>query len=695
MTDSRPPVARQSQHTFTHHGRTVRDNYAWLEDPNYPQVDDPEILGYLNQENKFFEDMMSPHAELIDSIFNEIKSRQPREDLSVPVEENGFFYQWRFHEDEEYKTWYRAPVHQPENWTILLDERELAADSDYFRLGGLSVSDDGSKIAYSLDKDGSERFELFVFDIESGKQISDSIRNTAGEVVWDSKNQGFLYVMLNDQWRPFKALYRDLNSKKPDITIYEEQDTSFFVDIHGSQSDSFAFISTGDHVTNQTFYLPRNQLFGKPKPITDRSQNHEYYVDHDGRQFVIRSNLRHQNFDLFTTDVGSQTTQLWKLLQAGSDEEYITDFLCLENHLIVMNRIQGLDQVQIYDNDSKGLHQIEFPDATYTVDLKANPNLDSDFVRLVYSSMTSPTKVIDYNLSSRSIQVKKTQIIPSGYSEEDYRSERILAEARDGVRIPVSLVYRKDLVIDKNTPVHLYAYGAYGHAIPPSFSTSRLSLLERGFICAIAHIRGGDDLGYHWYTQGKLMSRHNTFNDFVDCAKHLTKLGYSSPGRFFISGGSAGGELMGAVINQNPELWGAVAAHVPFVDVLNTMLNADLPLTPIEWPEWGNPIEDPNVFDYIRSYSPYDQVEAVDYPPIFVTAGLNDPRVTYWEPAKWVAKLRSKKTDQNLILLKTNMTMGHGGKSGRYDSLKEIAEEYVFFVTQLALSNPSNHGVVP
>ena len=502
-------------------------------------------------------------------------------------------------------------------------------------------------------------------------------------------------MMLNDQWRPFKALYRDLNSKKPDITIYEEQDTSFFVDIHGSQSDSFAFISTGDHVTNQTFYLPRNQLFGKPKPITDRSQNHEYYVDHDGRQFVIRSNLRHQNFDLFTTDVGSQTTQLWKLLQAGSDEEYITDFLCLENHLIVMNRIQGLDQVQIYDNDSKGLHQIEFPDATYTVDLEANPNLDSDFVRLVYSSMTSPTKVIDYNLSSRSIQVKKTQIIPSGYSEEDYRSERILAEARDGVRIPVSLVYRKDLVIDKNTPVHLYAYGAYGHAIPPSFSTSRLSLLERGFICAIAHIRGGDDLGYHWYTQGKLMSRHNTFNDFVDCAKHLTKLGYSSPGRFFISGGSAGGELMGAVINQNPELWGAVAAHVPFVDVLNTMLNADLPLTPIEWPEWGNPIEDPNVFDYIRSYSPYDQVEAVDYPPIFVTAGLNDPRVTYWEPAKWVAKLRSKKTDQNLILLKTNMTMGHGGKSGRYDSLKEIAEEYVFFVTQLALSNPSNDGVVP
>ena len=639
--------------------------------------------------------MMSPHAELIDSIFNEIKLRQPREDLSVPVEENGFLYQWRFHEDEEYKTWYRAPVHQPENWTMLLDERELAEGSDYFRLGGLSVSDDGSKIAYSLDKDGSERFELFVFDIESGKQISNSIRNTAGEVVWDSKNQGFLYVMLNDQWRPFKALYRGLNSKKPDITIYEEQDTSFFVDIHGSQSDSFAFISTGDHVTNQTFYLPRNQLFGKPKPITDRSQNHEYYVDHDGRQFVIRSNLRHQNFDLFTTDVGSQTTQLWELLQAGSDEEYITDFLCLENHLIVMNRIQGLDQVQIYDNDSKGLHQIEFPDATYTVDLEANPNLDSDFVRLVYSSMTSPTKVIDYDLSSRSIQVKKTQIIPNGYSEEDYRSERILAEARDGVRIPVSLVYRKDLVIDKNTPVHLYAYGAYGHAIPPSFSTSRLSLLERGFICAIAHIRGGDDLGYHWYTQGKLMSRHNTFNDFVDCAKHLTKLGYSSPGRFFISGGSAGGELMGAVINQNPELWGAVAAHVPFVDVLNTMLNADLPLTPIEWPEWGNPIEDPNVFDYIRSYSPYDQVEAVDYPPIFVTAGLNDPRVTYWEPAKWVAKLRSKKTDQNLILLKTNMTMGHGGKSGRYDSLKEIAEEYVFFVTQLALSNPSSDGVVP
>ena len=682
MVGIKPPVAKKSRHSFSHHGKTVHDDYAWLKDPNYPQVEDPEILDYLKQENKFFEDSMKPHERLIDTLFNEIKARQPEEDSSVPFEENGFVYQWRFHDKEEYRTWYRAPASDPYDWSILLDERTLAANSEYFTLGGISVSGDGKKIAYSVDLDGSERFELFIVDIETGNEISPSIKDTLGEAVWDSQGTGLIYVLLNEHWRPFKVLHRDLISSKSDTPIYEEQDDSFFVSIHCSQSDAFAFISAGDHVTTQCFYLKRDQLNAEPRQISTRTPNHEYSVDHDGQRFIIRSNVRQPNFDLFVSDIDCGSSEQWDLLVEGSLEHYITDYLCLKDYLILMKRTEGLDQIEVYENNTQTHHQIEFPDAAYTVDLGTNPSLDAQLVRLEYSSMTSPRKILDYDLQTHASLIKKTQVIPSGYSEENYVTERLQAKARDGAQVPISLVYHKNTVLDENTPIHLYAYGAYGHAIAPSFATSRLSLLDRGFVCAIAHIRGGDDLGYHWYTQGKLMSRQNTFNDFVDCAKHLIHSGYSSPGRVFISGGSAGGELMGAVANQSPELWGAVAAHVPFVDVLNTMLNADLPLTPIEWPEWGNPIEEADAFDYIRSYSPYDQVEAKEYPPIFVTAGLNDPRVTYWEPAKWVAKLRSEKTDDNLILLKTNMGMGHGGKSGRYDSLREIAEEYAFFVTQ-------------
>ena len=695
MVGPKPPVAKKSRHTYRHHDRTVEDDYAWLKDPNYPEVKDPEILDYLNEENKFFQDTMKPHEGLTDILFEEIKAREPREDSSVPFEENGFIYQWRFHENEEYRTWYRAPSSKPEDWSILLDERKLAADSDYFSLGGISVSDDGSKMAYSVDRDGGERFKLFIVEIHSENEISPPIPDTLGEAIWDSQSEGLIYVVLNEHWRPFKVFHRDLASSKPDTIIYEEHDDSFFVGIHCSQSGAFAFISTGDHVTNQCFHLKRDHLNAAPNKISERNPNHEYSVDHDGQRFVIRSNARHPNFDLFTTDVDSKSSEQWNLIVEGSHENYITDYLCLANHLVVINRIEGLDQIQIYESNAQTHHQIEFPDAAYTVDFGTNPNLDSQFVRLEYSSMTSPRKTLDYDLSTRASLIKKSQMIPSGYSEENYTSERLQAIARDGVHVPISLVYHKNTVLDENTPIHLYAYGAYGHAIAPSFSTSRLSLLDRGFVCAIAHIRGGDDLGYHWYTQGKLMSRHNTFNDFIDCAEDLIKRGYSSPGRIFISGGSAGGELMGAVANQNPGLWGAVAAHVPFVDVLNTMLNADLPLTPIEWPEWGNPIKDPDAFDYIRSYSPYDQIEEKAYPPIFVTAGLNDPRVTYWEPAKWVAKLRSEKTDDNLILLKTNMGMGHGGKSGRYDSLREIAEEYTFFLTQLKLIKQSSDAAPP
>ena len=683
MKAPKPPVAKKIPHAFEHHGQNIKDDYAWLKDPNYPKVEDPEILDYLGAENAYFEDVMRPHRKLIQTLFEELKGRQPEEDSSVPFEKNGFFYQWRYHQEAQYRTWYRSPISDPEAWSVLLDERDLAKGSDYFTLGGLAVSDDARLMTYSIDRNGGERFDLFTVDIGSGEQISAPIENTLGEAVWNRQGTGFAYVILNDNWRPFKILFRDLTSEQPDKAIYEEPDESFFLGIDRSQSESFTFISSGDHVTSQSFLLSSDDLLASPSAMTKRTPGHEYYVDHDGHQFVIRSNLRQANFDVFVCQTQTTDVRDWRIVVEGSKDYYITDHLCLSECLVVTGRQAGLDQISIYDKTITKGHNIEFPDASYSADLGNNPNFHSNFIRLEYSSMISPHRCMDYDLQARSLTTKKTQKIPSGYDENEFLAERIQAEARDGSLIPISLVYHKDTKLDKETPLHLYSYGAYGHAIAPAFSSNRLSLLGRGFVCAIAHIRGGDDLGYHWYTQGKLLERHNTFNDFVDCARHLINENYSSSGRLFISGGSAGGELMGAVSNQSPELWGAVAAHVPFVDVLNTMLNADLPLTPIEWPEWGNPIEDPAAFANILSYSPYDQVEAKDYPPIFATAGLNDPRVTYWEPAKWIARLRSLKTDDNTMLLKTNMETGHGGKSGRYDSLIELAEEQAFFLIEL------------
>ncbi|MYA17598.1 MAG: S9 family peptidase, partial [Gammaproteobacteria bacterium] len=417
----------------------------------------------------------------------------------------------------------------------------------------------------------------------------------------------------------------------------------------------------------------------EPRLVAARRQEHDYVVDHQGDRFVIRTNDTHKNNRLVTAPGDDPSEARWETLIAGSDERYITGFQPFADFLAVEERIDGLDQIRLVDRAGKSTY-VEFPEAAYRVAIGANEEFVSRTLRISYESMVTPDTVFDYEVDTAQLRTRKVQEIPSGYDPAGYVTERAMAPARDGARVPVSIVFRKGTPTDGSAPLYLYGYGAYGSGMPPSFSTTRLSLLDRGFIYAIAHVRGGDELGYHWYEAGKLDKRTNTFNDFVDVARHLVAERFTRPGRIAIAGGSAGGELMGAVVNQAPELWGAVAAHVPFVDVLNTMLDTSLPLTPIEWPEWGNPIEDKAAFDYIRSYSPYDQLKAGHYPPMLVTAGLNDPRVTYWEPAKYVAKLRTLKQDDNLLLLKTNMGAGHGGKSGRYDSLYEVAEEYAFMV---------------
>ena len=687
MSAKPPPVAQRRPYRHSYHGVDLDDPYFWLQDPGYPQVEDTDVLAYLDEENAYFESWYEPHRGLTQTLFEELKGRKPEQDESVPYEKNGYRYQWRFNAGDQYRVWLRqSATDDSEEWSTLLNENALAEGCEYFRLGALAVSPDGTMLAFSTDTNGSERFTLKVIEIASGEVLTTAIENCAGSVVWSADSHGFAYRLVNENWRPDKALYRELTSGE-DTLLYQEKDDSFFVGLGLSQSEQLMFISSGDHVTSEVRFVPRDNLRAEQTLIATRREGHEYDVEHQGDdaetgRLIIRSNRNHPNFDLFETPVATPEEVHWQILLPGDESHYLMGHVAFAEALIVCLRINGLDQVQIVDNS--GSHLIEFPEPAYSVDLGTNPNYRTNALRLAYTSMVTPHTVFDYHWQTKSLTRLKVQEIPGGYEASDFVSERRQVIARDGAQVPMSVVRHKDTPIDGTAPIYLYGYGAYGHAIPPSFSSNVISLLERGFSFAIAHIRGGDDLGYHWYTAGKLQERTNTFNDFVDCARHLIDSGYTQAGKIAIGGGSAGGELMGAVVNQAPELFGAVAAHVPFVDVLTTMLNPDLPLTPMEWPEWGNPIDDEEAFHYMRSYSPVDQVCAQNYPPMLVTAGLNDPRVTYWEPAKWVAKLRHTKTDDNILLLKTNMGAGHGGQSGRFTALQELAEEYAFFLAHLA-----------
>ena len=696
MTESRikPPVAGRRSHTVTHHGVTIEDPWHWLRDPGYPTVEDEDVLAYLRAENEYFEATMGPHQVLIDTLFEEIKGRQQPDLSSVPWKRGEWYYQWSYEEGSQYRVWSRWPSGDADaregptgNAQAILDEPQLAQKHEYFRLGSMSVSNGGWLLAYSTDTDGSERYRMVVKDLGTGEMLGDEIEGTIGNAVWAADDEAFFYTVLDDNWRPWQVRRHRLGGPVDgDVVVYEETDPGFFVGLSITSSREYVVIGAGDHVTSEVRLISASEPDGTPVLVSERRTGHEYSVDHQGERFVIRTNDTHKNTRLATAPVAEPGEGSWETLVEASDERYITGFKAFGDFIAVEERIGGLDQIRLIDGDGDSTY-IAFPEPAYTVCMETNLEFQTDMLRLEYTSMVTPSTVYDYHVDTKELEVRKVQQIPSGYEAEVYVTERVTAVARDGAEVPVSVVRRRDAAVDGSASVYLYGYGAYGHAVPPSFSTTRLSLLDRGFIFAIAHIRGGDDLGYHWYEAGKLHQRTNTFNDFVDVARHLVEMGYAAEGRIAIAGGSAGGQLMGAAVNQAPELWGAVAAHVPFVDALNTMLDDTLPLTPIEWPEWGNPIEDREAFQYIRSYSPYDQLKERAYPPMLVTAGLNDPRVTYWEPAKYVAKVRSLKTDANALLLKTNMGAGHGGKSGRYDRLYEVAEEYAFILVNMGLVN--------
>ena len=693
MTDRpTPPVAETRPHSFTHHGITIEDPWHWLRDQNYPTVEDPDVLAYLTAENEYFDAMMSPHKELTDALFEEIKGREQPDLSSVPSKSDEWYYQWRFEEGSQYRVWLRWPVDGPNareaptaDAQTILDEPTLAKDHEYFRLGSMSVSNNGSLLAYSTDTDGSERFRMVVKNLDTGEMLEDEVENTVGGAVWASDDASFLYTLVDENWRPWQVRLHILGEPvEQDSVVYEETDPGFFVSVWATTSEEYIVIGSGDHVTSEVRLLRASDPGAEPVLVSPRRTDHEYSVDHQGDRFVIRTNDTHKNSRLATAPEDDPTEKSWMPLVDASDSHYIRGFAAFKDFITVQERIDGLDHVRLIDRAGESTY-IPFPESAYTAHMGNNPEFQTDTLRLGYSSMVTPDTVFDYHLDTEELEVRKVQQIPSGYEASAYVTERILANARDGVQVPVSLVRREDTPVDGTAPLYLYGYGAYGLAIPPGFSTSILSLLDRGFVFAIAHIRGGDDLGYHWYEAGKLDRRTNAFNDFVDVASFLIQKGYSAEGRIVISGGSAGGQLVGAALNQAPELWGTVVAHVPFVDTLNTILDDTLPLTPIEWPEWGNPIEDKAAFEHIASYSPYDQLKERYYPPILVTAGLNDPRVTYWEPAKYVAKLRTLKMDDNLLLFKTNMGAGHGGRSGRYEQLYEDAEEYAFILTSMGL----------
>jgi oligopeptidase B len=681
------PVAARKPHTFSHHGITVSDDYAWLRDPGYPEVTDKAVLAHLEAENAWFEARMKPHQPLIDSLFKEMRARIKEADKSVPQKDGNWLYWIEYEEGAEYKKWWRRPVAGGQD-ELILDEVALAQGKDYFRLGAISVSSDGTRLAWAVDDNGSERFTVRIKVIATGEILPDEIPGTLSGLVWVGGDKGLVYSLANEQWRTDNARLHWLGQPvASDVELYHEDDEGFRVSSSLSANEQWLVVSTGDHETSEVRLIPAADPLTPPILVRPRQEGVEYDADEREGVLYIHANDTHENFRLATAPLADPGN--WTTLIEGSDEFYLTGFELFRDFFVVEGRVRGLDRIALhYYDDPARIEPISFPEASYDAGLADNPEWAVEKLRLTYESMVSPATVYDYHIADKRLEPLKVQEIPSGYDASLYVTERLEVSARDGTAVPVSLVWRKDrdrLNNGAGGPLHLYGYGAYGISIAPGFSTTRLSLVDRGFVYAIAHIRGGDDMGRAWYKAGKLERRTNTFNDFVDVAKALADKGYTVPGRISISGGSAGGELMGAVINSDPGLWGAVVAHVPFVDVLATMLDESLPLTPGEWPEWGNPIEDKAAFELIRSYSPYDQVGAQPYPPLMVTAGLNDPRVTYWEPAKWVAKLRELRTNDAELIFKTNMGAGHGGKSGRFESLKETAEEFAFILWQLGV----------
>jgi oligopeptidase B len=687
-----PPLAERRQHAATDHGITRQDPYHWLRAHNWQQVmQEPETLpadirAYIEAENAYFaEAFEEPHAALREKIFQEIKGRIKEDDSGIASPDGPWAYNSRMEEGKQYPILIRTPRDGGAE-QILLD-CNIEAGDDYFGFGGGDHDPSHRWLAWSADRAGSEFYTLHIRDLETGKDTGELIEDIAGGGVWSADSSAIYYSEYDDNHRPFRVRRHLLGTPQADDEIvFEEKDPGFFVGVDETLNRKYIVIDAHDHQTSE-FWLIDAEQGGAPRLVAPRVTDREYDLeDRDGTFYILTNADGAEDFKIVTVAAANPAAENWIDLVPHRPGVLILDIILLQHHLVRLERFEGLPRIVVRNLDDGDEWTVRFDEEAYALGMSAGYEFDTKTIRFTYSSPTTPSRTYDLDLVTRERTLLKEQEVPSGHNPADYETKRIFATAKDGERVPVTLLYRKGLKLDGSTPALLYGYGAYGMAMPAGFSVSKLSLVDRGFVYATAHIRGGMDKGYAWYKNGRREHKANTFTDFIAAAETLIELGYTSKQRIVAEGGSAGGLLMGAVTNMRPDLWAGVIAEVPFVDVLNTMLDETLPLTPPEWPEWGNPITDKAAYDRIAGYAPYERVAAIDYPPIFALAGLTDPRVTYWEPAKWVAKLRVTKTDTNPLYLKTHMDAGHAGASGRFDQLKETALSYAFALSCVGLA---------
>ena len=675
-----PPSAPKIPHTRTIHGETVIDNWFHLRDREHP-----DTIPYLEAENSYTSEFMQPLAELESALYGEMKGRIQETDSSAPYKMGDFEYFVRTEEGKQYPILCRKPVGGGDAATIL-DCNSLAEGHGYFSLAFHHVSPDGNLLSYATDTDGSEVYTLRFLDLRTGALLPGQIEGVYYGAAWATDSATFFYTTLDETKRPHKLWRCVAGSEAAPVEVFEEPDGRFNVEIDRTRSGEFLILVISSHTTTEIRYAPASDPTADFRVLLDRKQDVEYYVEHQSGWFYMRTNDQGRNFRLLRAPAADPAPDSWVEVQAHRADTTLESIDGFLNHLVVLERFEGLRRLRIRDTRTGEEHFVAFDEPSYTISGEMNAEYGTPIFRFAYSSLATPRSVYDYDMDSRTRELRKRQPVLGGYDPANYVTERIHALSHDDARVPVSLVYRRDCKPGPK-PTYLYGYGSYGIVTEPSFSSERISLLDRGIVFALAHIRGSADMGRNWYEDGKLGRKKNTFHDFVAAAEALIDGGYTTPAQLAICGGSAGGLLMGAVTNMRPDLFRAVVAHVPFVDVVNTMLDETLPLTVTEYEEWGNPNE-PDAYRYIRSYAPYENVEAKAYPMILATGGLNDPRVPYWEPAKWVAKLRDLKTNEDVILLKTNMGAGHGGPSGRYEKLKEKAFEYAFVIGALQNAGP-------
>ncbi|WP_027143965.1 S9 family peptidase [Mesorhizobium sp. WSM3626] len=669
----------------THHGITRTDEYAWLRADNWqemfrdPSLLDPGIRAELEAENAYQSKLMADTSDLQKQLFKEMKGRIKEDDSSVPMKDGPYAYGSSFTLGGEQPRYFRMPRDGgPEQ--ILLDGDAEAEGKAYFRLGGVDHSADHRKLLWAFDDKGSEFYTLRVRDLADGKELADQIPATGGSGVWDAGNDGFFYTRLDPNHRPSKVLFHALGQNpERDRLIYEETDPGFFMDVDGTRNNQWIMIGINDHETSEYRLLSASDPFAEPKLVSARETGLQYELEEGGDIFFILTNADGaKDFKIMTAPASDPVRANWQELVPHEPGRLILSVIGFKDHMVRLERKEGLPRIVVRDRASGEEHLIFFDEEAFSLGLSGALEYDTEMMRFSYSSMTTPSQMFDYNMRTRERVLLKTQEVPSGHDPHQYVTRRLMAPAADGELVPISLLHHRDTPLDSSAPCLLYGYGSYGIAVPAAFNTNWFSLVDRGLVFAIAHVRGGKDKGYGWYDDGKRAHKMNTFTDFIACARHLVAERYTAHDRIVAQGGSAGGMLMGAIANMAPDCFGGIVAEVPFVDVLTTMLDATLPLTPPEWPEWGNPIASADDYRTIAAYSPYDNVAALDYPPILALAGLTDPRVTYWEPAKWVARLRDRKRGANPVLFKINMDSGHAGASGRFSRLEEIAYTYAF-----------------